>query len=334
MKKVVSGIQPTNNLTLGNYLGAIKNFVDYQQQYNMLIFIADLHALSSPGNVDEINRNSINIVKTYLACGLDKDKVMIFRQSDISAHTELFNVLLNFTTIGELSRMTQFKDKSAKSKKANGTEFITTSLLTYPVLMAADILLYDANLVIVGSDQKQHLELTRNIAERLNNKYKSKLFIIPDILINDKGAKILDLQDPSKKMSKSSENHKGVIFLNESKDSITKKISSALTDNLNIVKYDCDKQPGISNLINIYSILTNKTYKEVEDQFTNIKNYGEFKKEVINVVVDKIMDIQNKINQISDDEVIDILNNNATLLNKIANDKMSEIYVKIGVKND
>ena len=334
MKKVVSGIQPTNNLTLGNYLGAIKNFVDYQQQYNMLIFIADLHALSSPGNVDEINRNSINIVKTYLACGLDKDKVMIFRQSDISAHTELFNVLLNFTTIGELSRMTQFKDKSAKSKKANGTEFITTSLLTYPVLMAADILLYDANLVIVGSDQKQHLELTRNIAERLNNKYKSKLFIIPDILINDKGAKILDLQDPSKKMSKSSENHKGVIFLNESKDSITKKISSALTDNLNIVKYDCDKQPGISNLINIYSILTNKTYKEVEDQFANIKNYGEFKKEVINVVVDKIMDIQNKINQISDDEVIDILNNNATLLNKIANDKMSEIYVKIGVKND
>ena len=128
MKKVVSGIQPTNNLTLGNYLGAIKNFVDYQQQYNMLIFIADLHALSSPGNVDEINRNSINIVKTYLACGLDKDKVMIFRQYDISAHTELFNVLLNFTTICELSRMTQFKDKSAKSKKANGTEFITTSL--------------------------------------------------------------------------------------------------------------------------------------------------------------------------------------------------------------
>ena len=333
MKKVISGIQPTNKLTLGNYLGAIKNYINYANEYELLIFVADLHALSSE-NVSNINDNSLEVVKTYLACGLENSNITIFRQSDISAHTELFNVLLNNTTIGELNRMTQFKDKSQKSKKANGTEFITTSLLTYPVLMASDILLYDADLVIVGKDQKQHLELTRNIAERMNNKYGQTIFKVPEIFINKCGAKILDLQTPDKKMSKSNDNHKGVIFLNDDEQTIRKKISSALTDNFNVVKYDPENQPGISNLIEIYSMLTDISFDDVETKFKNIDNYGVFKKEVADVVWNEIAKIQDKMKTISNDEVYKLLKKNANNLNEIANKKMNQVYYMIGVRNE
>ncbi len=333
MKKVISGIQPTNKLTLGNYLGAIKNYINYANEYELLIFVADLHALSSE-NVSNINDNSLEVVKTYLACGLENSNITIFRQSDISAHTELFNVLLNNTTIGELNRMTQFKDKSQKSKKANGTEFITTSLLTYPVLMASDILLYDADLVIVGKDQKQHLELTRNIAERMNNKYGQTIFKVPEIFINKCGAKILDLQTPNKKMSKSNDNHKGVIFLDDDEQTIRKKISSALTDNFNVVKYDPGNQPGISNLIEIYSMLTDISFDDVETKFKNIDNYGVFKKEVADVVWNEIAKIQDKMKTISNDEVYKLLKKNANNLNEIANKKMNQVYYMIGVRNE
>lgn len=334
MKKVISGIQPTNKLTLGNYLGAIKNFIDYSNDFQLLIFVADLHALSSDNNSLEIYKNTIDVVKIYLACGLNSKNVIIFRQSDIPSHTELFNILLNNTTIGELNRMTQFKDKSQKCKKENGTEFIPTSLLTYPVLMASDILLYDADLVIVGKDQKQHLELTRNLAKRLNNKYNKEIFTIPDIFINKCGSKILDLQNPEKKMSKSSENHKGVIFLSDDEKTIRKKISSALTDNFNNVKYDVENQPGISNLIEIYSTITNKPISDVESEFNNIENYGKFKSAVADQVCSLINDIQAKASKINDKNVIDILDSNGRKMNTIASNKIKSIYSIIGVRNE
>lgn len=196
---IISGIQPTNNLTIGNYFGVIKNYLKMQEEYELYIFIADLHSLSSLNKIDNINQNSIALVKYLIACGLDINRVTIFRQSDICEHLELFNVLLNNTTIGELSRMTQYKDKSQKCKQANGTEFIPTGLLTYPVLMAADILLYNADLVVVGQDQKQHLELARNLADRMNNKYKRNIFKVPNVYIGNVGSKIMDLQNPTKK---------------------------------------------------------------------------------------------------------------------------------------
>ncbi len=332
MKKIISAIQPTNSVTLGNYLGAIKNFVLMQNDYEMIIFVADLHALSSPDNQTNICQNTIDIVKTYLACGLDPHKVTIFRQSDLPQHDELFNVLLNFTTIGELNRMTQYKDKSLKLRNSNGTEFITTSLLTYPVLMAADILLHDADLVIVGQDQKQHLELTRNIAKRINNKFKKEIFKMPEIYINETSAKILDLLDTNKKMSKSNTNKKGVIFLNDDTSVIEQKIKSALTDNYNMVKFNEKKQPAISNLINIYATINNLTIKEVESQFKNIKNYGEFKKELSNKLCNFIKDFQNKFKKITDKQALSVLNEGLERVEINAKNKMNSIYKGLGIK--
>ncbi len=332
MKKIISAIQPTSNVTLGNYLGAIKNFVLMQDDYEMIIFVADLHALSSPDNQINIHQNTINIVKTYLACGLDPHKVIIFRQSDLPQHDELFNILLNFTTIGELNRMTQYKDKSLKFRNSNGTEFITTSLLTYPVLMAADILLHDADLVVVGQDQKQHLELTRNIAKRVNNKFNQNIFKIPEVYINKTGAKILDLQDINKKMSKSNTNKKGVIFLNEDIKNIEQKIKAALTDNYNTVKFDEEKQPAVSNLINIYAAINNISIKEVESKFENIRNYGDFKKDLINKLSDFINDFQNKFNKISDKDALDIINEGLKKIQINAKNKMDLIYKGLGIK--
>ncbi len=258
--RMVSGIQPTNKITLGNYLGAIKNFVKYQDEYNMYVFVADLHALTT-NTVVKMWDNKISVAKTYLAAGLDPKKVVIFNQSDVQEHTLLGYILTCSTTIGELNRMTQFKDKSAKCKSANGTEFIPTGLLIYPTQMAADILLYDANEVIVGQDQKQHLELTRNIAIRLNNATKSNLFTVPEFKTAEFSAKVMDLLDPTKKMSKSSENPKGVIFINDDIETTRKKIMGSLTDNFNKVKYDWDNQPGVSNLISIYASITEKSAK-------------------------------------------------------------------------
>lgn len=322
-KVMVSGVQPTNDITLGNYLGAIKNFVKYQDEYLMYVFVADLHALTT-NNIDiNIEKNSYNIAKTYLAAGLDPNKVIIFNQSSVIEHTLLGYIVMCNTTLGELNRMTQFKDKSSKCKSSNGTDYIPTGLLIYPTLMAADILLYDAQVVIVGQDQKQHLELTKNIATRFNNQYKKQIFKIPEFKTEVNTTKIMDLVDPSRKMSKSSSNTKGTIFINEDINLTRKKIMSSLTDNYNQVKYDVEKQPGISNLINIYSSITNKSINEIENEFKNIENYGVFKKAVADVVCNLIEEIQQKINKITDKQIKEILEKGAIEATKAAQAKIN-----------
>lgn len=329
--RMVSGIQPTNNLTLGNYLGAMNNFVMYQDEYEMFIFIADLHAITTNQNND-FKTNKINIVKLFLAAGLDPKKVVIFNQSDVMEHTLLSHILLCNTTIGELNRMTQFKDKSQNQKASNGTEFIPTGLLTYPVLMAADILLYDTDVVMVGADQKQHLELTRNLAERMNNKYHKQLFKVPSFFTNTYSSKIMDLQNPVKKMSKSSENEKGTIFLTDKPEVINKKIMSAISDNFNTVKYDVENQPGIANLINIYATFTKKSIDEIEKEFEDIANYAVFKKAVADVVCEFIIKLQDKFVNINDEDVIKILDEGSNRMKTLANKKMKLVLESMNIK--
>lgn len=329
--RMISGFQPTNNLTLGNYLGTIHNFVQLQDQYQMYIFIADLHSITTNNEIN-LNANKLMIAKTLFASGLDLSKVVIFNQSDVLEHTLLGHIMLCHTTIGELSRMTQFKDKAAKSKAANGTEYIPTGLLTYPALMAADILLYDSDVVMVGQDQKQHLELTRTLATRLNNLYKAEIFKLPDFLTDEKTTKILDLVDPTKKMSKSATDPKGVIFLNDSQAVIEKKIMGALTDNLNQVKHNMELQPGITNLINIYCSLTGKSIQAVEQQFEGVPNYGKFKQEVASVVSSFVTKLWTKIEAISDEQVHKILTEGAQKAKFQAHTKMELVLKTIGFK--
>ena len=332
MKRVVSGIQPTNNVTLGNYIGSIKEFVKLQDSYEMFIFVANLHSFTTKiPNSKDLLKNSRNIIKTFIACGLDPQKVTFFYQSDIEEHTMLEHIFLCNTTIGELSRMTQFKDKCAKSiKQNNGTEMIPTGLLIYPVLQASDILLYDADLVPVGSDQKQHIELTRNIAIRMNNAYNTSLFKVPVPSIPKVGAKIMDLQDPTIKMSKSSKSSKGVLFLNEDKNESINKIKSAITDSLNLIKFDAENQPGVSNLITIYSALTDMSIEEIENKYIS-SNYANFKKDLIDEYIKFIDDYQKKYNSLNDEEIDLIAKNGAIKAKEYAKNKINLVYKTIGL---
>lgn len=329
---MVSGIQPSNKITIGNYFGAIKPFVDNIDKYNMYVFIADLHAITNTFNPTQLAINRKNVACMYYACGLDFNKVKIFYQSAVKSHTELAHVLLCHTTIGELSRMTQFKDKSKKASQ-NGTQFIPTGLLEYPVLMAADILLYDAQYVIVGQDQKQHIELCRNIAQRINNKY-GKLFVIPKPLIFQTGTRIMDIQDPSIKMSKSNKNENGTIFVLDDAKTITEKIKKAKTDSLNKIKYDKQHQPAVANLIEIYSAASNLKISDIEKKYCNINNYGIFKKDLANLLINKLLIIQKKYTyalKIYDKKLLPILNMNANLCTKIVQNKTNKVYSKMGL---
>ena len=305
-KRVLTGLQPTGVITLGNYIGAIKQMVEYQEMYDSYIFIADMHAITINQDPIELRNNIKSLVALYLACGIDSNKNTIYIQSDNPYVANISWMLECNTYYGELSRMTQFKDKSRKS--AN----FTSGLLTYPVLMAADILSMEAHYVPVGVDQKQHVELARDIAIRYNKKY-GDTFIIPEPIIKSSGTKIMDLQTPDKKMSKSSESDKGVIRLLDDVNQIRKKIMSATTDSEMCVKFDAVNKPGISNLINIYSSLTNKSIEEIEEEFKD-SNYGNFKTKVADVVVDVITNIQEKYNN--------ILNSNE--LNKILENGMNK----------
>lgn len=296
-KKILTGLQPTGTIHIGNYIGAIKQMVKYQDEFDSYIFVADLHAITVPQDPKTLSSKVKSLLALYLACGIDPNKNTIFIQSENEYHANISWLLECNTYYGELSRMTQFKDKSLKNIN------FTSGLLTYPVLMAADILAYDINYVPVGKDQKQHVELARDIAERFNKKY-GKTFTIPEPLIPEEGAKIMDLIDPTKKMSKSSENQKGVINLLDDKETIRKKIMGATTDSDMTIKYDKENKPGISNLINIYKVFTNKTTEEIEQEFKN-SNYGEFKKQVAEVVINEISKIQEKYNQILNSDEID-----------------------------
>ncbi len=299
MKRILTGLQPTGVITLGNYIGAIKQMVELQEEYESYIFIADLHSITVPQERETLRKNIKSLLALYLACGIDKDKNIIFIQSENEYHTNISWLLECNTYFGELSRMTQFKDKSSKNKN------FSAGLFTYPVLMASDILAYDIDYVPVGIDQKQHVELTRDIAIRFNNKY-GETFKIPEPLIKSSGTKIMDLVNPTKKMSKSSDNPKGVIRLLDDIDLVRKKIMSATTDSETSIRYDVINKPGISNLINIYSVLTGKSIDEIEKEFVN-QNYGTFKKEVANVVCDEVKKIQDRYNEIINSEELEVI---------------------------
>lgn len=324
MKKILTGLQPTGVITLGNYIGAIKQMVKNQEEYESYIFIADLHAITIPIDREELRKNIRSLVALYLACGIDPEKNVIFIQSENEWHANISWLLECNTYFGELSRMTQFKDKSKKN--AN----FSAGLFTYPVLMASDILAYDADYVPVGIDQKQHVEIARDIAIRFNKKY-GEVFKVPDVMISDSGTKIMDLVNPEKKMSKSSDNPKGVIRLLDDLDVIRKKIMSATTDSEMVIKYDMEKKPGISNLINIYSALTGLDIKEVENKFLGY-NYGDFKKEVSEVVVKEVAKIQERYEEILESSYLnEVLDQGALKTREIAKNKYFLMKERIGL---
>lgn len=323
MQKILTGLQPTGDITLGNYIGSIKQMVERQGQYESILFVADFHAITIPKDPEVLKKNRRSLVALYLACGIDPQKNHIFFQSENEYHANISWLLECNTYYGELSRMTQFKDKSLKHQN------FTAGLLTYPVLMAADILAYDVDYVPVGLDQKQHVELARDIAERFNKKY-GETFKLPEPMISKTGTKIYDLQNPNKKMSKSEENPKGVIRLLDSLTDIRKKIMSATTDSEMQVKFDPENKPGISNLINIYSSLTNKSISDIEEEFKDA-NYGTFKTKVADVVVDIISNIQTKYNDIINSPELDkILDEGRDYTRKIALEKLNLMKEKMG----
>ncbi|HAZ36699.1 MAG TPA: tryptophan--tRNA ligase [Clostridiaceae bacterium] len=290
-KKVLfSAIKPSGDLTLGNYLGAIKSWVKIQDDYDSYFCVADLHAITVRQEPKDLRFRTLEILAIYIASGIDPEKCTLFIQSHVPAHCEAGWLLSCFTYMGELSRMTQFKDKSKKLGDS-----ISAGLFNYPVLMAADILIYNSDLVPVGKDQQQHLELARDIAIRFNNLY-SPTFTIPEGYTPESGAKIMDLQDPTKKMSKSEENPNGYILILDKPEVIRKKISRAVTDTVGTVKY-CDEQPGIKNLINILSATTGKTPSEIEKSYEG-KGYAQFKEDVADAIINELSPIQEKVNEL------------------------------------
>lgn len=324
MKRILTGLKPSGELTLGSLIGGIEGTIKLQDKYDSFIFVPDLHAITVKQDPKELKERIRKNVALYIAAGIDPDKNTIYLQSENLYHANLSWVLECTTYMGEASRMTQYKDKSSKG------ENVTVGLFTYPILMASDILLYDADLVPVGIDQKQHVELARNIAERFNKTY-GEVFTVPEPLIPEVGAKIMDLQDPTKKMSKSDETYKGVILLLDDEKTIRKKIMSAVTDSDSKVYYDRENKPGISNLLTIYSSLSGKTIKETEEHFKDY-NYGNLKKEVADVVVEKLLIIQDKYNKlISSTEIDKILDRGKEITNNIAKKKLEEVFNKVGL---
>ncbi len=297
MEKIFSGIQPSGTLTLGNYLGAIKQFVELQDDYECYFCIVDEHAITVPQERLKLRNNIRSLAALYLASGIDPKKATLFIQSEVPAHTQLGWILQSISYVGELERMTQYKDKS------NGKEAVSSALLTYPSLMAADILLYQTNIVPVGDDQKQHLELTRDLAQRFNNRYND-IFTIPEIRIPKVGARIMSLQDPTKKMSKSDENEKGFISMLDNPKRIEKKIKSAVTDSEGIVKYDKENKPGVSNLLTIYSSCSGESIETLEAKYEG-KGYGEFKQDVANAVITLLQPIQEEYEKLITSEELD-----------------------------
>lgn len=325
MKKMLSGIKPTGRLTLGNYIGAIRQFVNYQDDYDLYVFIANMHAITVAQDPKELRQNTKDLIALYLACGLNPEKVTLFVQSDLPQHTELGWILTCHSYMGELQRMTQYKDKTAK-----GETGITAGLFTYPSLMAADILMYDADFVPVGVDQKQHVELARNIAERFNNRY-GDTFVVPEPVVPKVGAKIMSLQNPTKKMSKSEENPKGTIDLLDEPAVARKKIMSAVTDSLGIIAYDVENQPGIANLLTILSSLTGESIDDIVKRYEG-KGYGDFKKEVGQAVFDFLSDLQAKYKEIIASGLIEqVVKDGNEKAGRIAYKKVAKVKKKLGL---
>lgn len=323
---MLSGIKPTGQLTLGNYIGALRNFVKYQDDYEMIVFIANLHCITEYQEPEQLKKNLTDAVALYLACGLDPEKATIFLQTDVHEHAELGYIMACNTYLGELNRMTQFKDKTAKGEKN-----LTAGLYTYPCLMAADILLYNADYVPVGEDQKQHVELTRDLAIRFNNKY-SKTFTVPEPLVAKVGARIMSLQDPSKKMSKSDETNKGCIYLLDDLKVARKKIMSAVTDSVGVIQLDKENQPGLYNLIEIASSLTNRSMEDIVLEFHD-QGYGKLKGYVADVVCAELEKIQTRYNEILASHTLEkVLEEGAKKAEKIAHNTLEEVKKQVGLE--
>lgn len=324
MKRVFSGVQPSGQIQLGNYI-TMKNFVNLQNDNDCIYCVVDMHSITVRQDPEILLQNSRELTALYVAIGIDPEKSTLFCQSTVPEHAELSWVLMCNSYMGELSRMTQFKDKT-KNSKADST---LTGLFTYPVLMAADILLYDANYVPVGDDQKQHLELARDIAIRFNNRY-GDTFVVPEPMINKSGARIMSLDDPTSKMSKSNPNEHSKICVLDSKDKIKKSIMRATTDSDAYIKLDWDNKPGVSNLLSIYSSISGESIDNISQKFEG-KGYGDFKKELVEVVISELEPIQNRFNQIMDSGEIDyILKNGRDKARNIATPIMNRVREKVG----
>ncbi|MEN1986761.1 MULTISPECIES: tryptophan--tRNA ligase [Paenibacillus] len=323
-KQILSGIKPSGDLNIGGYGGALSQFVQYQHDFECFFFVPDLHAITVPQDPQQLARRTREIAAFYIAAGIDPAKSAIFLQSQVPAHTELAWLLETQASFGELGRMTQFKDKS------NGKESVSSALFTYPVLMAADILLYQATHVPVGEDQKQHLELTRNLAERFNHRF-GETFVVPEPLIQDIGSRIMGLDDPTKKMSKSNPNLSSYVLMLDPPDTIRKKFARAVTDSEGSVRCDWDTKPAVSNLIEIYSVFANEPVEIIEKRYAG-EGYGTFKKDLAEVVVDKLVPIQEKFKEIVDSrELDDILKRGAQKASEKAYDTLKRAKQAMGL---
>ncbi len=324
MKKTFSGVQPSGDLHLGNYLGAIRNWVRMQDEYDATFCVVDLHAITVEQNPDELRRRILDVTKMYIALGIDPDKSTIFVQSDVVEHTELCWILNCVSArMGDMEKMTQFKDKSARGSAQRAS----VGLFDYPVLMAADILLYDTNVVPVGEDQVQHVELARTLARRFNKKF-GDTFIVPQPKLTKEGKRIMGLDDPIKKMSKSATSKDNYIALMDDVEVVRKKIRKAVTDSGSEVIYS-DNKPALQNLINIYSLLSGKEIADIENDYIG-KGYGDFKSDLADVVIAFLKPFQEKFAKISDDEVKQILKNGAKTAKIRAQEKMKLVKEKIG----
>lgn len=324
MKRVFSGVQPTGNLHLGNYLGALKQFVELQEDHECIYCIVDMHAITVPQDPKVLKTHILDVASLYLAVGVDPKKSIVFVQSDVPGHAELSWVLTCCSYTGELSRMTQFKSKSHNKESA------PTGLFSYPVLMAADILLYDTDVVPVGTDQKQHIELCRDLATRVNNTRK-KTFVVPEGRYLKEGARIMALDDPSQKMSKSAENIHSRISLLDDPAKIKKSIMKATTDSEGVIRFDQENKPGISNLMNIYSVLSGKSIAELEKEYDG-RGYGDFKKDLVEVTVEALAPIKERFDEIRySDDLIRILKDGAERANDIAEKTMARVKENFGL---
>lgn len=324
MKTIFSGIQPSGDLTIGNYFGAIKNWISLQNEYNCFFCIVDLHAITVKQEPKKLREKIMEVLAIYIASGIDPNENNLFIQSHVPFHSELSWILNCFTYMGELSRMTQFKEKSLKAG-----ESIPVGLFTYPILMAADILLYNTDLVPVGSDQKQHLELARDLAERFNTLY-SETFKVPEPYISQNSSRIMSLQNPIKKMSKSDENVNSYIRILDEENVIRNKISKSITDSLGKISYN-DSQPGIKNLINILTSITGESVESIEERFLS-RGYGELKKEVIDALISEIIPIQNKVKELlkNKDYLVEVYTKGAENASKVSYKVLKKVQRKIG----
>ena len=325
MKRVFSGVQPTGNIHIGNYLGALRQFVELQDENECIYCIVDMHSITVPQDPKELRKHILDVAALYMAVGIDPKKSIIFVQSDVSGHAELSWILTCNSYTGELSRMTQFKDKS------KGRESAPAGLFTYPILMAADILLYDTDIVPVGNDQKQHIELCRDIAIRVNNTVKKNTFVVPDGRFMKSGARIMALDDPTSKMSKSAENEHSRISLLDADNKIKKSIMRATTDSDGEIRFDIENKPGVSNLLSIYSSFSGRSREDIVAEYAGC-GYGDFKKDLVGITQEALAPIKKNFDEIREsEELIRVLKDGAEKANTIAEKTMKRVKDNFGL---